>query len=198
MTCCSPRFRGSQCSRSPSSSSGWVSPPTASRHGSGSCERCHSISAFALQRGSSRQPSSASVRQHLSWLRRWRRRTRALPRGRWALLAAALALGSIPFAFLGIALGYWASPRGALPLANVLYLVLSFLGALWTTPDHLPRSLSVLSPLVPTRQYGDVLRGAVGGRPWLPRDWLLLFAWAIVFAVLAVWGYRRDEGRRYG
>ena len=35
-------------------------------------------------------------------------------------LAAALVLGSIPFALLGIALGYWASPRGALPVANLL------------------------------------------------------------------------------
>jgi hypothetical protein len=31
---------------------------------------------------------------------------------RWAALVAALALGALPFALLGIALGYWASPRG--------------------------------------------------------------------------------------
>jgi ABC-2 type transport system permease protein len=116
---------------------------------------------------------------------------------RWLALAAALALGAVPFALLGIALGYWASPRSALPTANVLYLVLAFLGALWTTPRHLPGSVSGVSPLVPTRQFGDVLWGATTGHLWRPRDWVLLLAWTALFAGLAAWGYRRDEGRRY-
>ena len=116
---------------------------------------------------------------------------------RWLALACALALGAVPFALLGIALGYWASPRSALPTANVLYLVLAFLGALWTTPRHLPGSVTDLSPLVPTRQFGNVLWGATSGHLWRPRDWLLLAAWTTVFAWLAAWGYRRDEGKRY-
>jgi ABC-2 type transport system permease protein len=117
---------------------------------------------------------------------------------RWAALAFALALGAVPFALLGIALGYWASPRGALPLANVLYLLLAFVGGLWTTPQRLPGTVASLSPLVPTRQFGDVLWGAARGRLWQPRDWLLLLAWAALFGALAAWGYTRDEGRRYG
>jgi ABC-2 type transport system permease protein len=116
---------------------------------------------------------------------------------RWAALAAGLALGAVPFALLGIALGYWASPRSALPTANILYLVLAFLGALWTTPQHLPASVGEISPFVPTRQLGGVLWGATRGHLWRPRDWLLLAVWAGVFAGLAAWGYRRDEGRRY-
>ena len=120
-----------------------------------------------------------------------------LPPARWAALAAARALGSIPFALFGIALGYWASARSALPVANILYLVLSFVAALWTTPEHLPASLKGLSPLVPTRQFGNVLWGAAQGHLWRPRDWLLLLAWTVAFAALAAWGYRRDEGRRY-
>jgi ABC-2 type transport system permease protein len=117
---------------------------------------------------------------------------------RWAALVAALALGALPFALLGIALGYWASPRGALPVANILYLVLAFAGGLWTTPAHLPSAVAAVSPLVPTRQFGNVLWGATEGRLWRPRDWLLLLAWGAAFAALAAWGYRRDEGRRYG
>ena len=83
-------------------------------------------------------------------------------------------LGALPFALLGIALGYWASPRGALPVANILYLVLAFAGGLWTTPAHLPGAVASVSPLVPTRQFGNVLWGAAEGRLWRPRDWLLL------------------------
>jgi ABC-2 type transport system permease protein len=121
-----------------------------------------------------------------------------LPPSRWAGLALALVLGSIPFALLGIALGYWASPRGALPLANILYLVLAFAGGLWTTPAHLPAAVASVSPLLPTRQFGEVLWGAARGRMWQPREWLLLLAWGAAFALLATCGYARDEGRRYG
>jgi ABC-2 type transport system permease protein len=121
----------------------------------------------------------------------------SLPATRWAALVAALALGSVPFALLGIALGYWVSPRGALPIANILYLVLSFAGGLWTTPKHLPPTIASVSPLVPTRQFGNVLWGAAEGHPWQPRAWLLLLVWAAVFAGFAAWGYRRDEGSRY-
>ena len=120
-----------------------------------------------------------------------------LPPVRWGALALVLVLGAVPFALLGIALGYWATPRGALPIANILYLVLAFAGGLWTTPAHLPSAVASVSPLVPTRQLGNVLWGAAEGRLWQPRNWLLLLAWAMAFAVLAGWGYARDEGRRY-
>lgn len=121
-----------------------------------------------------------------------------LPPLRWAGLVVALTLGAVPFALLGIALGYWVSPRGALPVANILYLVLAFAGGLWTTPARLPAAVASASPLLPTRQFGDVLWGAAQGRLWRPRDWLLLLAWAVAFGLLAGWGHSRDEGRRYG
>jgi len=63
-------------------------------------------------------------------------------------------------------------------LPTLLYLVLSFVGGLWTTPQHLPPSISSLSPLVPTRQFGNVLWGAAQGHLWRPHDWLLLAVWA--------------------
>jgi ABC-2 type transport system permease protein len=116
---------------------------------------------------------------------------------RWGTLALVLVFGAVPFALLGIALGYWVTPRGALPVANILYLVLAFAGGLWTTPAHLPSAVASVSPLVPTRQFGNVLWGAAEGRVWQPRNWLLLFVWGLAFAVLAGWGYARDEGRRY-
>src|SRR5205823_7498622 len=45
----------------------------------------------------------------------------ALGASAWGLLALAVVVGGVPFALLGIAIGYWTSPKAALPLANVLY-----------------------------------------------------------------------------
>ena len=66
-------------------------------------------------------------------------------------------------------------------------------------PAQLPPSIASLSPLVPTRQFGNVLWGAAGGHLWRPRDWLLLLALDGGLRRAGRWGYRRDEGRRrYG
>lgn len=121
-----------------------------------------------------------------------------LTTSRWVSLAAVLVIGAVPFGLLGIAVGYWASPRGAPALANVLYLLLAFVGGLWMTPARLPGAVAAVSPFVPTRQFGDVLRGAAAGRLWQANAWLVLLAWGVAFGLLAVWGYSRDEGRRYG
>lgn len=116
---------------------------------------------------------------------------------RWLALVAVLLAGSVPFALLGIAIGYWATPKGALPLANVLYLGLSYAGGLWTGAGDLPRIVREVSPYLPTRRWGDLLAAAVAG-PGIPVAALLwLLAYSAAFAVLATWGYRRDEGQRF-
>jgi ABC-2 type transport system permease protein len=116
---------------------------------------------------------------------------------RWLLLAVVGLLGSIPFALLGIALGYWSTPRGALPIANILFLGLSFVGGLWTTPEDLPSAIRDVSKFVPTHQFADVLWGAATGDASQPRSWLLLSTYALVFGAIARFGYLRDEGERF-
>jgi ABC-2 type transport system permease protein len=116
----------------------------------------------------------------------------------WLELGLTLTVGSIPFALLGIAIGYLASPRAALPLANVAYLALSYAGGLWTPPQELPGSVAVVSRVLPTRAFGDALLAAATPRAWAWGPWAILTAYAVTFAAAALWGYRRDEGQRFG
>ena len=115
----------------------------------------------------------------------------------WALLASALGAGAIPLSLLGIALGYWMTPRGALPLANLLFLGLSYAGGLWNAGPALPRPVAAVSPYLPTRSWGELLAAAVGQGSWRSTTLIVLGAWGGVFALLAAWGYRRDEGERF-
>lgn len=120
-----------------------------------------------------------------------------LPAVRWAELAAVLVVGTVPFACLGIALGYWAPARGALPIANLLYLGLSYAGGLWFAPKHLPSAVAGISRFLPTRALADALSEPAhgGAPPWL--SWLALAGFSLLFGVLALIGYHRDEGRRF-
>ena len=115
----------------------------------------------------------------------------------WLRLAVALLAGSIPFVALGLAIAYLTSPKSALPVANVLYMLLAFTGGLWTGPSDLPRWVRGVSPATPTRQWGDVLWPSVTGAPWRALPWLLLAAYGLAFAALATWGYRRDEKQKF-
>lgn len=121
----------------------------------------------------------------------------SLSAGRWLLLVATLLLGSIPFALAGIALGYWVRPKAALPVANLLFMPLAYAGGLWGGPRHLPGVLATISPYLPTRQWGELLWAAVDGRFWAIAEIMLLFAFGSASALVAIWGYRHDEGERY-
>jgi ABC-2 type transport system permease protein len=116
---------------------------------------------------------------------------------RWLPWLGALAAGGVMVALAGIAIGYWASPRAATPLATLAWLLLAFLGGLWALPAELPGWASAVSPYLPTRVWGEVTWAAVQGQATSLGDWLGLAAYAVGFAVLALWGYRRDEGASY-
>jgi ABC-2 type transport system permease protein len=119
----------------------------------------------------------------------------------WRLgaLVLALLLGSIPFALLGIAFGYWLPPRAALPVANIVYLPLAVGGFLWMRPDEdVPHGVDLASQLLPTRSWMEVLDSVSTGDHPLPLHHVAaLIAWSGVFLAAAWWGYRRDEGERF-
>ncbi len=87
----------------------------------------------------------------------------ALAGPRWAEFGSTLLVGTAPFALFGIALGYWAPQRGALPIANVVYLGLSYAGGLWFRPSDLPATRSdgfslVADALARGRAHGGCCR----------------------------------------
>ncbi|HTU81398.1 MAG TPA: ABC transporter permease [Candidatus Acidoferrales bacterium] len=114
----------------------------------------------------------------------------------WLTIAAYAAMGGIPFVLFGIALGYWCSPRAAVPVATALNLLLAYGGGLWMPPADLPQIVRHVSPFLPTRAFADLLWSVPYGTNPLPALAVLL-AYALAFGALATRGYRRDEGKRY-
>ncbi len=112
-------------------------------------------------------------------------------------LALALAVGAVPFALFGIALGYLVSAKAAVPVANMLFLPLAFAGGLWLPPSQLPEIAARVSTWLPTRHFGELAWAAVAGAPIPVGSGLWLAGYTAVFAALAVWARQRDQGRRY-
>ncbi|HET7304352.1 MAG TPA: ABC transporter permease [Segeticoccus sp.] len=117
--------------------------------------------------------------------------------GRFLLCAPLLAAGAMPFLFGGLAMGYCMSAKAALAVAQVLMFGMAFGGGLFLPPSMFPGWLDLLSRFLPSRIGRDLLEwGALGGS--LPLVEVAgLVAWAALTLLLAVWAYRRDEGRRF-
>lgn len=111
--------------------------------------------------------------------------------GQWAAFLLAVLLGSIPFAFFGITIGYWVPAKAAPAVANIVYLVLAFAGGLLLAPQSLPSIIAPVSRYLPTGMYGELASRAVLGKPWSIDSWIGLLAYTLLFAALAVWGYKR-------
>jgi len=115
--------------------------------------------------------------------------------GQWLTIVPLLWLGSLPFALLGLAVGYLATSQTVQPVTFLLYLGLSIAGGLWLPLDILPGWLASAGRLLPTHAYADMSwEVAFGGTPGL-RDVVTLAVWLVVFGALAVVGFRRSVRR---
>jgi ABC-2 type transport system permease protein len=121
-----------------------------------------------------------------------------LDAGAWLRVVVSLLAGSIPLGLLGIMLGYLLNERGALPITNVLYLPLSYAGGLFSTnAAALPRAVATISPWLPTRQWGDIVTDFGLHARFPVHQALALLGYGVLFGLIAVWAYRREELREY-
>ena len=114
----------------------------------------------------------------------------------WVVLVGSMWLGSVPFAALGLAIGYTVSADASFALSYGIYVAMSALGGLWVPPSQLPAGLQAVAHALPSYQLADLgWRIAVGDAP-LVRGVLILIAWTLGAATIAVLGYRRPSLRR--
>lgn len=109
----------------------------------------------------------------------------SLPATAWARLGAVCLMATIAATVMGIALGSVASARAAVPLANLVYLPLAYLGGLWVPPMVMPDVINAISVWTPTRAMGELAWAAIEGRAWARQDLGLLAACTLAAAAVA-------------
>ncbi len=114
----------------------------------------------------------------------------------WIQTFAFALCGAVPFVAIGIAIGYWASARAAVPIATACNLLLAYAGGLWMPPKFLPQDVRAISHFLPTRALGDLLWSVPAGGS-APGAFASLAIYAVAFLAIASFGYRRDERTRY-
>jgi ABC-2 type transport system permease protein len=98
---------------------------------------------------------------------------------------------------MGLAIGYALPLKAALVVCQVIFFPLAFGGGLMSSPDQAPGFIQTIAPYLPTRGAVELMWAAVGDYPLEPKSLIMLAVWTVAAGAVAVWAYRRDEGRRF-
>ncbi|MFJ1540730.1 ABC transporter permease [Micromonospora chalcea] len=109
----------------------------------------------------------------------------------------AVAVVSVPFTLLGLAIGYSLPSKAAIVVAQVIFFPLAFGGGLLSGPDDAPGFIKAIAPYLPTRGAVELIWTAVTDFRPGALSLVMLGVWVLVLAAAAGWAYRRDEGRRF-
>jgi len=104
---------------------------------------------------------------------------------------------AVPSALIGVTIGTTCGPKAAIAVTQVAMFLLAFGGGLFLPPVMFPDWLDLLSKFLPVRQAREIVVGAAIGTGAPAWALIGILVWTVVLGVLAVWLYRRDEGRRY-
>jgi ABC-2 type transport system permease protein len=116
----------------------------------------------------------------------------------WTRLAAITLLAALPATLMGTALGSVASARAAVPLANLVFLPLAYLGGLWMPPQMLPEAVAAISVWMPTRAMGELAWAALDGRALPGRFLAVLAAWTLAAGAITWLAQTRHRKARLG
>jgi ABC-2 type transport system permease protein len=123
-----------------------------------------------------------------------------LPAKTWIAVIGYSLVSMVPFIALGLWLGYVAGPNSAPAIANLIFLPMSFGSGLFVPLEGLPKFVQAIAPYLPAyhgAQLGlTALGGGDGSSTAIHLAWLI--GYTLLFLILAVWAYRRDEGRTFG
>ena len=117
--------------------------------------------------------------------------------GRIGFGLIALAIAALPFMLIGICVGYAMPMKAAIAVVQVIMFGLAFGGGLFLPPQMFADWLNTLSKWFPTRQAREFVIWAVQGGELQWWAWVGIIAWTVVLLALALFLFRRDEGRRY-
>jgi ABC-2 type transport system permease protein len=111
----------------------------------------------------------------------------------WAAMIVAIWLGTLPFALLGVAVGFAVGAETAFPLSYALYMAMSAVGGLWVPPAQLSTSLRDVAQSLPTYRIADLGWKIAAGRAPALSDLTVLVGWTLGLGALAALAYRRPR-----
>ena len=110
----------------------------------------------------------------------------------WLGTGLAVWLGLIPFAVLGLVIGFAGTVDTVQPISMITYLGLSILGGLWFPVEQFPAFLQDVAKITPSYWLADLGRSVLAGDGVPMTAVLVLAGWTVVLGVLGAFAYSRS------
>jgi len=111
---------------------------------------------------------------------------------RWLLMITTQLLCAVPFALMGMAIGFRVSTEAAPAIVNILFMLMSVFGGLWLPVTLFPEILQQFAWILPTFHGGQLALASIGlsTTSTALTHAGLLAAFAVIMALLAARNYR--------
>jgi ABC-2 type transport system permease protein len=115
--------------------------------------------------------------------------------GNWLGLTAVLWVSALPFALLGVFIGYVANSETAFPVVIALMFVLGYFGGLFDPLDNMPGALQAAAQALPSYHNASLGLAFLDGQGLGLQHWLVLAAYALVLSAAILFKHRVEESR---
>lgn len=118
-----------------------------------------------------------------------------LSAAQWLQSGIGIWIALIPFAVLGLLIGYLGTPDSTGPIFSLVFLGLSLFGGLWFPVESLPDVMGTIAKVLPSYWLGLIARGPLlyNGFDWLAVP--VLLGWTVVLGLIVINRYRVDTAR---
>lgn len=118
-----------------------------------------------------------------------------LPASTWVELAVVLWVAALPFAVLGVLIGFSVSAETAFPVVTALMFVLGYFGGLFNPVSSMPGPLRVVARALPSFHHAALGLDLVQGRVPQLQHWLVLAAYVVALSAAVLLRHRKEESR---
>ena len=113
----------------------------------------------------------------------------------WIGLTVLLWATSLPFAVLGVFIGFLVAPEAAFPVVTGLMFILGYFGGLFNPVDQMPGSLQSIAHLMPNYHQVSLALASLDGQTLALSHWLVLAGYVVVLGLAIAWKHRVEETR---
>jgi len=113
----------------------------------------------------------------------------------WVGLTVLVWATSLPFAVLGVFIGFLVATEAAFPVVTGLMFVIGYFGGLFNPVDHMPGPLQFVAHLMPSYHHDVLALDLLDGHTLAISHWLVLAGYVAVLGFAILWKHRVEEAR---
>jgi ABC-2 type transport system permease protein len=113
----------------------------------------------------------------------------------WIALTGLLWVTALPFAVLGVFVGFMVNAETAYPVVTALMFVLGYFGGLFNPVSQMPQALQSAAKVLPSFHHALLALEFLSGQTLGAANWLVLLGYTIVLGMALVWKHRVEESR---